>query len=162
MSFTLQVFMTSVNRMLLEKWNTQLLGGFPEPLYLPSTPDGPAQIRFTRDYIRSALHELAHWCIAGPERRMLLDYGYWYRPDGRDSSQQLEFFQAEVRPQSLELAFSLICGIQFQVSCDNLYGESNAAEFELQVQMQLDSYEKSGYPSRAKAIMDLLRELQSG
>ena len=34
----------------------------------------------------SALHEISHWTIAGKERRLLADLGYWYAPDGRTES----------------------------------------------------------------------------
>ncbi|GAM69307.1 transporting ATPase [Vibrio sp. JCM 19236] len=26
------------------------------------------------------MHEIAHWCVAGPKRRLLEDFGYWYEP----------------------------------------------------------------------------------
>ena len=69
--------------------NTCLLGGYPEPEYLPADASHPHhRILFTRDYFRSALHEVAHWCVAGPERRLMPDFGYWYAPDGRTAEQQ--------------------------------------------------------------------------
>ena len=49
--------------------NTVLRGGFHEPLYVPSVDEGPDEIRFTCDWVRSALHEIAHWCLAGRARR---------------------------------------------------------------------------------------------
>ena len=62
---------------------TVLEGGADEPVYRPGNPH---RICYTRDYFRSALHEIAHWCVAGPRRRRLDDYGYWYAPDGRDAA----------------------------------------------------------------------------
>src|SRR5690606_31386666 len=77
-----------------------------------------------RDYFRSALHEVAHWCVAGAERRTREDYGYWYAPDGRDATQQANFLHVEVMPQALELLFCAACGHDFRVSLDNLDGEA--------------------------------------
>ena len=103
------------------QYNTVLCGGAEEPLYQPGAPH---RIVYTRDYFRSALHEVAHWCVAGEKRRQLPDYGYWYAPDGRDAAQQRAFEQVEVRPQALELLFCEACGHPFSVSLDNLEGLS--------------------------------------
>ena len=59
--------------------NTVLQGGADEPYYVPGQP---SCIYFRADYARSALHEVAHWCVAGVRRRRFPDYGYWYSPDG--------------------------------------------------------------------------------
>ena len=61
--------------------NTVLEGGANEPYYRPGSPN---VIYFSEYFVRSALHEVAHWCVAGAARRGLPDYGYWYSPDGRD------------------------------------------------------------------------------
>ena len=55
--------------------------------------DQLATIFSTQDFFSSALHEVAHWCIAGVERRKLDDYGYWYEPDGRSGEQQARFMR---------------------------------------------------------------------
>lgn len=60
------------------------------------------------------MHELAHWCIAGPERRLLADYGYWYEPDGRTEQIQAEFEKVEVKPQAVEWILSASCGFPFK------------------------------------------------
>ena len=65
-----------LNNEVILPWCTRLAGGFPEPFYKAPSADAPAEVQFTRDYERSALHELAHWCIAGDSRRLLDDYGY--------------------------------------------------------------------------------------
>lgn len=102
-------------------YQTVLMGGADEPLYQPaSESSGRHQIHFRADYFRSALHEIAHWCVAGPERRLLEDYGYWYSPDGRNAEQQAAFEQVEVTPQAYELLFCAACGHPFNVSLDNL------------------------------------------
>ncbi|HEY7884010.1 MAG TPA: elongation factor P hydroxylase, partial [Cellvibrionaceae bacterium] len=101
--------------------NTRLLGGGAEPVYLPADKDsGCHRIIFTQDYAASALHEIAHWCVAGRARRQLEDYGYWYAPDGRSLCQQQEFERVEVRPQALEWLFAEAVGLRFRVSADNL------------------------------------------
>lgn len=87
-------------------------------------PAGPksssAKIFYRQDYLASALHEVAHWCIAGKARRAAEDFGYWYNPDGRSAAQQNKFELAEVKPQALEWMFSVACRKPFQVSADNL------------------------------------------
>ncbi|HKP94531.1 MAG TPA: elongation factor P hydroxylase [Fibrobacteria bacterium] len=118
-----------------------------------------AEIRFTRDYLNSSLHEIAHWCIAGRERRRLDDYGYWYRPDGRNGSEQAEFFRAEAAPQSLEWAFAMACGEAFRMSCDNLAGEASGhAEFAAALRGKLAGYLEGGFPVRAGRFLEGLLE----
>ena len=97
----------------------RLIGGFEEPLYLPATDSRAAEIRFRSDYPSSALHEVAHWCLAGARRRALEDYGYWYEAD-RDAKAQHAFESVEARPQALEWVFSRAVGCVFRVSADNL------------------------------------------
>lgn len=97
---------------------TRLVGGTNEPFYQVSD-DGPRQVHFCYDYVSSALHEVAHWCLAGPHRRGLDDYGYWYQGE-RNWHQQKCFEQVEIHPQALEWIFSEALGIRFRVSADNL------------------------------------------
>tara|TARA_B100000768_G_scaffold175160_1_gene186249 strand:- start:342 stop:917 length:576 start_codon:yes stop_codon:yes gene_type:complete len=100
---------------------TRLEGGYDEPLYRPkSAQQAHHCICFRADYVSSALHEVAHWCLAGRRRRRLMDYGYWYEPDGRSAEQQLQFEQVEIQPQALEWLFSTACGHPFRLSRDNL------------------------------------------
>src|SRR5699024_7455731 len=55
------------NQVFATTYRTLLEAGGDEPLYQPaSEPAGRHRIVFTRDYFASALHEVAHWCIAGP------------------------------------------------------------------------------------------------
>ena len=159
MSSALTGLIENFNAVFVAEYNTRLVGGFEEPLYQPSIDGAPAEIRFTRDYLRSALHEIAHWCIAGEERRQLVDYGYWYRPDGRGAEEQKEFFQFEAKPQSLELAFSKKYSVDFRVSCDNLSGSAGSAEdekeFATRVGEQLAHFEAVGFPVRAQRFLEL-------
>ncbi|MFO0688918.1 MAG: elongation factor P hydroxylase [Myxococcota bacterium] len=132
---------------------TVLEGGSPEPLYLPS-PDParlPHRILYREDYFASALHEVAHWCLAGPERRQQEDYGYWYRPDGRSAEEQVEFERAEARPQALEWIFSEACGFPFHLSADNLAGALGPSDrFEQAVRRAKETYLAHGLPERAE------------
>jgi elongation factor P hydroxylase len=108
---------------------TRLLGGGEEPEYIPAIDiNSEHTIVFTRDYFASALHEIAHWCIAGERRRQLPDYGYWYAPDGRTADQQKKFEQVEAKPQALEWLFSRACGSIFKLSADNLDGDADITD----------------------------------
>ena len=102
------------------QYNTVLVGGFDKPFYQASRKQEPAQIQFRADYPRSALHEIAHWCVAGAQRRTQDDFGYWYRPDGRNLEEQKEFFIVEIKPQAYEWIFCEAAGLHFEVSLDNL------------------------------------------
>lgn len=125
MSTLIEVF----NQTLGKPYKTLLMGGAEEPLYEPGDSSGRwACIYFTRDYFSSALHEIAHWCVAGEERRKKRDYGYWYQPDGRSEEQQKEFEKVEAAPQALEWIFSMACGVKFRISVDNLNGKVAASE----------------------------------
>ncbi|WP_250884081.1 elongation factor P hydroxylase [Glaciecola sp. XM2] len=116
------------------------------------------KIFFTRDYAASALHEVAHWCIAGEQRRTQIDYGYWYAPDGRDAALQAKFEQAEVKPQAVEWAFSLACGMPFKVSNDNLALDNyDNSHFQQAVEKQLDHYLSDGLPPRAQRFFKRLK-----
>lgn len=133
----------------------RLSGGNAEPFYRASGPDGKAEIAFTQDYLNSCLHEIAHWCIAGKDRRFKDDYGYWYRPDGRNAGEQREFFRAEAAPQALERTFAMACGEAFRMSCDNLAGEvSGEAEFAAALDAKLGGYLADGFPRRAWAFVN--------
>jgi len=78
---------------------------------------------FAHGFYASALHEVAYWCIAGEKRRQLVDYGYWYCPDGRDIQTQHQFENVEIKPQALEWLFCVASDFPFNVSCDNLQGD---------------------------------------
>lgn len=104
-----------------ERYRTRLVAGGDEPLYRPAVQEGGwHEIIFRHDYFQSALHEIAHWCVAGDARRTQLDYGYWYNPDGRSGAQQAEFEAVEARPQAVEWVLTAACGKPFRVSVDNL------------------------------------------
>lgn len=146
------------NQLFQHSYNTRLEYGGDEPLYLPACQHVPYhRILFARGFFNSALHEMAHWCIAGKERRLLEDYGYWYRPDGRTLAEQAEFEQVEAKPQALEWVFAHCCDSRFQVSVDNLSlqaaGQSiNLASFKEQVHQQVLWRLERGMTERVLAL----------
>lgn len=151
-----------LNTNYLDQFSTALIGGFDEPFYKAPTKDNPAEIQFSHDYIRSALHELAHWCVAGVERRKLDDYGYWYAADGRSQEQQDGFFKLEVKPQAIEWAFSIVCGVEFEASVDNLNNQVEGGDvFKQNLIKQLHWYLDNGFSKRVNEILLLLAQHQN-
>ena len=148
------------NQTFSEKENTVLVKGTDEPIYKPSQKScQPHQIVFAHGYFASALHEISHWCIAGTERRLLEDYGYWYSPDGRDKKQQSEFEKVEVKPQAIEWIFSCAAGKAFSISVDNLNGEtSDPKQFQDAVTKQVIQYLGSNFPARAATFIKVLQD----
>jgi elongation factor P hydroxylase len=149
-----------LNNTVLHHHGTRLLGGFPEPYYKAATTGSLAEVQFTRDYERSALHELGHWCIAGKQRRLINDYGYWYVPDGRSDEQQRLFYAVETKPQAVEKHFCAALGVSFEVSADNLgnYSQPDIDEFSHRVNEQYRIYQANGFPPRAVGIYSCLRQ----
>ena len=156
--------MALFDQTFLGRFNTRLVRGGDEPVYLPANEHTPYhQIVFAHGYFSSALHEIAHWCIAGEQRRLLEDYGYWYCPDGRDATQQREFEQVEVKPQAIEWAMTIAANRRFQVSTDNLNGaEPDREGFTRRVREQLLTYLNSGFPPRATMFIYALRAKFNG
>lgn len=139
--------------------NTRLIKGGDEPVYIPANAEcSYHQVIFAHGYYASALHEIAHWCVAGEERRLKQDFGYWYCPDGRDQATQAEFEKVEVVPQAIEWAFSVAAGKSFRVSTDNLNGaEPNRALFQQNVFKQVKQYLLNGFSERTQLFIDALR-----
>lgn len=137
-------------------YQTVLVGGAAEPLYTPAAGTQSAHIHYTRDYYRSALHEVAHWCIAGESRRKQQDYGYWYAPEGRTLEQQAMFEQVEIRPQAVELLFCAAVGHDFHVSCDNFSSHQSDDEFARRVWHEAIHMLSEGAPQRARQWLRVL------
>ena len=140
--------------------NTRLIKGEDEPIYLPADQQTPYhQIVFAHGFYASALHEIAHWLVAGEARRLKEDYGYWYCPDGRDKQQQAEFEAVEVKPQAIEWALSVAAGFAFNVSVDNLNGEQTCRfDFQARVHQQVLSFLASGFNQRTTALLKALSD----
>jgi len=149
---------TLFNQCFVDKYNTQLVKGEDEPIYLPADEQRDYHaIYFAHGYFSSALHECSHWFIAGEERRKLVDLGYWYQPDGRNAEQQALFQQVEVKPQAMEWILSKACGHKFVVSIDNLNGEPTDAQvFKEAVYRQVLHYCAQGLPARARQFREVL------
>ena len=146
------------NSLFTESENTELVKGEDEPIYLPANAKQPLhQVVFAHGFYASAFHEIAHWCIAGRERRLLEDYGYWYAPDGRNEIQQQKFELVEIKPQAIEWAFCVASGFKFNVSADNLSGiDVDRYGFQCKVHKQVLAYLQNGFPSRAQLFIDAL------
>lgn len=152
------------NNLFRESHRTLLVKGGEEPLYQPARSSADYhQVIFARGYFASALHEISHWCIAGERRRLMVDYGYWYAPDGRSPRQQREFEQVEIKPQALEWIFSVAAGHPFHLSIDNLGGAAyNRPVFADNVYRQVRQYLNEGIPGRARAFTDGLVDFYGG
>jgi elongation factor P hydroxylase len=138
-------------------YRTRLVGGAAEPLYMPARDGQDARIYYREDFAASALHEVAHWCIAGTRRRAREDYGYWYAPDGRSVAQQRAFERVEVRPQALEWHLALASDVHFHVSADNLLApDCGGGEFAAAVVAQARCFCSEPLPPRGALFRDAL------
>lgn len=145
-------------------YNTVLLGGAAEPYYLPADSENAQhRIFYREDFVSSSLHEIAHWLVAGPARRLLPDWGYWYAPDGRNAEQQQQFEQLEVKPQALEWLLHIACGLQFRVSLDNL-GEhaGDGAAFKERVYQQACHHLQHGVNDRCATVCEAFADAFGG
>ena len=141
-----------------EEYNTQLVKGDDEPLYLPQDETRPSnELYFAHGFFASALHETSHWLIAGEKRRKLVDFGYWYVPDGRSAQEQQLFQSVEIKPQAMEWILSKAANYRFRVSIDNLNGPiCEIEEFKRNVYNQVAIYCEQGLPKRAENFRNAL------
>ena len=143
-----------------DKFNTKLVKGQTEPLYIPAghKVDNYAmqawhQILFAHGFFRSALHEVAHWLVAGDARRLKVDYGYWYQTDGRSANEQALFEQVEVKPQAIEWILTKACRHTFRVSVDNLNGQAtDPMPFKQAVYQRVLALQAEGLNERAECF----------
>jgi len=132
------------------RYRTRLVGGAREPLYVPATPDREAELCFREDFAASALHESAHWCLAGTVRRRRPDFGYWYEPV-RDAAMQCRFEAAEAPVQALEWIFCNAAGVPFRVSVDN-FAFADRSRLRQRVHRAARERLKLGLPPRAARL----------
>ena len=149
------------NDCFADSCNTRLLGGAVEPFYQPAAgSDDYHTLYYRADFFASALHEVAHWCIAGAQRRLQPDFGYWYAPEGRSVEQQNSFELVEYKPQALEWFFSQACAYRFQVSPDNpdlaRAGLLDITSFQRRVVAQALAWQRVGLPTRAGVFYSAL------
>ncbi|WP_019530335.1 elongation factor P hydroxylase [Dasania marina] len=146
------------DRCFFQSCNTRLVKGGVEPLYSPADKCCDYhRIIFAHGFFSSALHEIAHWCLAGEQRRKQIDYGYWYAEDGRSAQQQTIFEAVEVKPQAIEWMFSVASAQKFSLSVDNLNGEyTDPLPFKQAVLAQVKKYCEQGLPQRAALFQQQL------
>ncbi len=146
------------NSLFLESHNTVLQLGDDEPIYLPADKNEPHnRVIFAHGFFASALHEIAHWCVAGEERRKLEDFGYWYKPDGRTEDEQTLFEKVEIAPQALEWIMAQACGLRFNFSADNLSGGIGASDsFKGNVHKRVLHLLEHGLPDRHKQLVEAM------
>ncbi|MBE2894242.1 elongation factor P hydroxylase [Spirabiliibacterium falconis] len=151
---------TLFNRTFYAQYNTKLVKGGDEPIYLPADENRTFNgIYFAHGYFSSALHEIAHWLVAGRKRWGLVDFGYWYEADGRSEAQQRLFEQVEVKPQALEWILSVAAKHRFYASSDNLNGTTgDTRPFKQAVYNQVCYYAQHGLPKRAAMLHQALCE----
>ncbi len=131
----------------------QMQGGGDEPLYVPPAAGRPGRIIFNRDFPASALHEAAHWCLAGAARRAQVDYGYLDLPPPRSPAQQAAFCRWECRVQAVELLLTQATGLPFRVSLDDLaVSPQTRVQFAAQVQAAAQQMQVAGLPPRGAAL----------
>jgi len=132
---------------------TNLVGGAAEPLYVPASATRPACLFYREDHAASALHEAAHWCIAGKARREKVDFGYPYSPPPRTDAAQQIFYKFELAVQALESLFCQSAGLKFTPSADNL--AANTSQFTKAIQSQrflTQAWLRSSTDSRARIL----------
>jgi len=136
-----------------------LVRGGDEPLYLPAgRRRACAEVVYARDLAPSCLHEAAHWLRAGRRRRLLVDYGYWYVPDGRDAVAQRAFEAHEAEVQSLEWILARCAGVPFTISCDNLLDCEPTASFRRAIVSAITRRLAVALPARQARLADALAQ----
>ena len=160
------------NDLFIASYNTRLVcavcdgrqGELDQPIYEPANSHrANHQVVFAHGHFASALHEISHWCVAGDARRLIEDFGYWYRPDGRSEQQQKEFEKVEIKPQALEWLFSLASQQVFVASADNLTAKTvDDLAFRLAVSSQARSFLSHGLPPQATLWLAQLKQTYGG
>ncbi|WP_019613952.1 elongation factor P hydroxylase [Psychromonas ossibalaenae] len=159
-TFKHQDLINIFNQTFLTEYKTELLAGDDEPVYLPADADNILhRIIFAHGFYASALHETAHWLVAGEQRRLLVDYGYWYEPDGRSAELQAEFEKVEIMPQAIEWIIAVSCGFKFDVSADNLSGiEIDRLGFKHKVHDKVMQFLQDGISERTSLLAAACRD----
>ncbi|MDX2321577.1 MAG: elongation factor P hydroxylase [Moritella sp.] len=153
------------NRTFSSEFNTQLVKGGDEPIYMPANTDFEQylscayhRIIFAHGFFASGLHEISHWLVAGLARHQLVDFGYWYIADGRNAQQQAEFEKVEIVPQAIEWIICVAAGYQYRVSADNLSGiVIDRLAFQHKIHTQVQAYLDNGLSVRTQALVAALQ-----
>lgn len=163
-SFNHQDLAILFNKTFTDKYQTILLFGAKEPFYKTKKPGMQYhEIHCREDFFSSGLHEVAHWCIAGEQRRLMDDFGYWYEDDQRNLTKQLAFEKVEIYPQALEKIFHEACGKKFEISVDNFgldaFSKGNdydPMDFPNKVDEKVEALKNRGLPFRASLFKKAL------
>ena len=149
------------NQLFARSEHCVLLGGATEPFYFAARAPHRSVLRYREDFAASALHEAAHWCIAGRARRAQHDFGYWYAPPPRSPSAQARFLEVEAKAQALERRFSWAAGIDFEPSLDDVEGLTRGAmeSFAQRIELAHQRWCERGLPDRASAFERSLKAL---
>ena len=150
----LKILINTFNQLFEKSYSTILVPFGDEPVFLPKDEKNPLnRVIFRSDFTSSALHEISHRSLAGTQRRKLMDFGYWYNPDGRNEKEQRLFEQVEIKPQALEWILSDAFKHKFNFSYDNLEGELyQSSFFEEAVKYQKGLFLSEGLPKRAEIL----------
>jgi len=153
------------NRTFASEFNTRLVKGGDEPIYMPANTDFEQyvsceyhRIIFAHGFFASGMHEISHWLVAGLARHQLVDFGYWYIADGRSAQQQAEFEKVEIVPQAIEWIICVAAGFQYRVSADNLSGiVIDRLAFQHKIHDQVRLYLDNGLSPRTQALVAALQ-----
>ena len=152
-----QVIAGCFNAAFLLRESTRMCGGAAEPLYVPARDQRPAELHYREDFAASALHEAAHWCIAGRRRRALTDFGYTYLPPPRTQAEQDAFFAFELKTQALESIFADAAGVEFRPSADNLDADlEDFAQAIERIRADVERWCETTPDGRARRFVDAL------
>lgn len=154
----IQTLETAVKQVFPE---LQIQGGASEPFYQAPTQASDAMLFYREDFPRSLLHELAHFCLAGPRRRKLDDFGFWYHPTGRTPEQQFQFECVEARPQALEKCFCETVGLSFSPSLDDFSGRPPSEQFLEKLDSAYIEMRANPPPTASRALSGLQHYVQA-
>ena len=153
------------NHTFSNEFNTQLVKGDDEPIYMLANADfeqyvscAHHRIIFAHGFFASGMHEISHWLVAGLARHQLVDFGYWYIADGRNAQQQAEFEKVEIVPQAIEWIICVAAGFSFRVSADNLADiVIDRLAFQHKIHKQVQDYLENGLSIRTQAFVNALQ-----
>lgn len=137
---------------------TVLIATDDEPHYLPKGDDRlDYRIFYTRDSYTSLMHEVAHWCRAGVDRRQLPDYGYWYQAGNRLPPAQQLYVQSESKTQALEWIFCVAAGLRLQIIPENQpHSFEPSPEFKRSIYDAALNYLRRGLSDRSERFKQTL------
>lgn len=158
MSICCKELATVFNMTFNESEQTILMATDDEPCYLPKDEQYPFnRIYYTKDSYTSLMHEVAHWCRAGKERRQLPDYGYWYQAEDRSPEAQQLYVASESKTQALEWIFCVAAGVCIQIIPENQpYSFKPSLEFRKSIYMAVLHYLQKGLSDRPERFKQAL------